>query len=136
MRVSAVEARDAEVAVREVCAGAGSGLVGAVGAVAVVVVDLRGGDGDGWMGETGECVFGGGGVEFGVWGVVSREGGREGEGGTVPSGETPRGTAARARDALEEIRIRRLFWRMFGGGGGETQLGCGCGFVARWRGFE
>lgn len=61
--VAAVEALYCDVGVREVGACGGAGLVGAVGTVAVVVVDLGVGDGDGGVCETGEDVFGGGGVE-------------------------------------------------------------------------
>ena len=42
---------------REVGACAGAGLVGAVGAVAVVVVDAGEGYGDRGMQDTGECVL-------------------------------------------------------------------------------
>lgn len=66
--VAAVEALDCEVGVCEVGARRGAGLVRAVGTVAVVVVDLGVGDGDGGVRETGEGVFGGGGVEFCVCG--------------------------------------------------------------------
>lgn len=64
--VWAVEAADAEGFGGEVGAGGGAGFVGAIRAVAVVVVDAGEGDGDGWVGETGEGVGGAVVIQFGI----------------------------------------------------------------------
>lgn len=116
MLIAAVEARDSDAAVREVRARRGARLVGAVGTVAVVVVDLGMRDGNRGVREAGEGVFGRGSVEPCVWvGVSGSLGGFffvRGVVGNGPSGETPRGTVARATDALDESRSRRLFCRM------------------------
>lgn len=62
--IGAVEPADPESGVRDRRTCGGAGFVGAVGAVAVVVVDAGEGDGDGGMREAGECVCRGVVVEF------------------------------------------------------------------------